>query len=217
MTTPDTSWPELIYIIRHGEKPAHPPAAVAGQAPSAPDPPLGIDVDGEANPHSLLPRGWQRSGALAALFAPAVGLVPAGLRTPTTLYCPGYGSPAKTQAHRTYQTIEGLSGRIGVPIESPVVEGQEAELIDAVLAGGSTVALICWEHHRIPALASAIPVPLTDARTAVIPSTWPDDRFDVIWSFSRHSATNTYLFSQVPQQLLAGDTDTTIDSPTTTG
>jgi hypothetical protein len=43
----------------------------------------------------------------------------------------------------------------------------------------------------------------------VIPKTWPDDRFDVIWTFTL--ATNDkYSFAQVPQLLLSGDTDTVI-------
>jgi hypothetical protein len=74
--------PNIIYIIRHGEKPADPPAVAAGQTPPPPGPPFGVDFQGNQNPHSLLPSGWQRSGALAALFDPATGLLPAGLQIP---------------------------------------------------------------------------------------------------------------------------------------
>jgi hypothetical protein len=76
---------------------------------------------------------------------------------PTALYSPSYGDPGKTQAHRTFQTIQGLGGRLGVAIQSPLGEGQESALADAILAGGGEVVLICWEHHHIPALAEAIP------------------------------------------------------------
>jgi hypothetical protein len=65
--------PDIIYIIRHGEKPADPPPVAPGQTPPAPVPPYGVDFQGNQNPHSLLPRGWQRSGALAALFDSATG------------------------------------------------------------------------------------------------------------------------------------------------
>ena len=51
--------PEVIYIIRHGEKPADPPPAGQGQTPP-PAPPFGIDYQGNQDAHSLLPRGWQR-------------------------------------------------------------------------------------------------------------------------------------------------------------
>jgi hypothetical protein len=200
--------PAQIYVIRHGEKPADPPPAKPAQPPS---PPFGVDVDGNQNIHSLLPRGWQRSGALAVLFDPAVVALQAGLRTPTALYSPSYADPDKTQNHRTYQTIEGLSDRLGVPIQSPVPEGQEPALAAAVLASGADVVLICWEHQHIPTLAQAIPN--LDATT--IPSAWPGDRFDVIWTFTLDPATGRYVFGQVPQQLLLGDTDTVISGSDT--
>ena len=64
-----TAPPATIYIIRHGEKPADPPAAAPGQSPPAPTPPFGIDFQGNQDPHSLLPRGWQRSGAASPPYA----------------------------------------------------------------------------------------------------------------------------------------------------
>ena len=206
MNTPNLLPPQQIYVIRHGEKPPDPPAASPDQTTSQSGPPFGVDADGNQNVHSLLPRGWQRCGALAVLFDPAVGALQAGLRTPTALYSPSYGAAGKTQAHRTFQTIQGLAGRLGLPIQSPVPEGQEPALIEAILASGGQVVLICWEHHHIPALAQAIPT--LDATT--VPTAWPGDRFDVIWTFGLDPATGRYAFGQVPQQLLEGDTDTVI-------
>jgi hypothetical protein len=92
-----------------------------------------------------------------------------------------------------------------MPIQSPVPEGQEPALAEAVLGGGGQVVLICWEHQHIPALAQAIPT--LDATT--IPTKWPGERFDVIWTFVL-DVTGRYAFGQVPQQLLQGDTDTVI-------
>ena len=71
------SAPEVIYIIRHGEKPPDRP-------PKHPAAHSGVDFRGHQNEHSLLPRGWQRSGALAALFDPTHGprRVGAPLRSP---------------------------------------------------------------------------------------------------------------------------------------
>jgi hypothetical protein len=206
MIASNPSPPQLIYVVRHGEKPADPAATSHGQPTSAPAAPFGVDVDGNQNAHSLLPRGWQRSGALAVLFDPAVGAPQAGLRTPTALYSPSYGKPDKTAVHRTHQTIQGLAGRLGLPIQSPVPEGQESALADTIVASGGAVVLICWEHDHIPALAQAIPT--VDA--TMIPTVWPGDRFDVIWVFSLDPATGRYTFGQVPQQLLEGDTDTVI-------
>jgi hypothetical protein len=192
--------PEVIYIIRHAEKPVKPPAA-------------GVDFEGGHNEHSLLPRGWQRSGALAALFHPDFGPMRAGLRTPTVLVAPSWGHPGKTAAHRSYQTIQGLSEQLGLPIASEFVQGQERQLASSLVRNCCGVVLICWEHSRIPAIASWLPVV---GRTA-IPQTWPSDRYDVIWSFTLVPGPGSarYTFDQVPQQLLPGDVRTVI--PTDAG
>ena len=203
--------PDTIYIIRHGEKPADPPPAAAGQAAAAaPGPPFGVDFQGNQDPHSLLPRGWQRSGALAVLFDPALGPLQAGLTTPAALLSPSYGSTDKTAGHRTYQTIQGLSDRLGVAIVSAFAEGSEAQLAASVVSSYSGVVLICWEHDHIPAIATSLP---TVAGT-VIPQPWPGDRFDVIWTFTLvpGSAPAQYTFRQIPQQLLSGDVDTVIST-----
>lgn len=204
---PGTSWPDQIYIIRHGEKPAD-PAASDPQSQALVGPPFGVDVNGNQSNHSLLPRGWQRSGALAALFDPALGPPQAGLRVPGTLFSPDYGNPTKTQGHRTYETISGLSVRLGIAIDSPVAEGSEPALAHQVITTCTGVVLICWEHQHIPALAGAFPT----AAGTQIPAAWPGDRFDVIWALTSApgAAQAEYAFSQIPQQLLQGDTDTVI-------
>lgn len=201
--------PDIIYVIRHGEKPADPPVP-AGQPAPAPTAPFGIDFQGNEDPHSLLPQGWQRSGALAVLFDPALGPLQAGLQTPAALLSPDYGSADKTTAHRTHQTIQGLSGRLGLAIVSDFPEGSEAELAASVVSSHSGIVLICWEHDHIPAIATS----LATVPGTVIPQPWPGDRFDVIWVFSLvpGAASAQYTFSQIPQQLLSGDTDTIISA-----
>ncbi len=187
--------PEVIYIIRHAEKPFKPPLS-------------GVDFAGSQNEHSLLPRGWQRSGALAALFHPDFGPMRAGLRTPTTLVAPSWGHPGKTAAHRSYQTIQGLSENLGLPITTEFAQGQEQKLADSLLRNDSGVVLICWEHKHIPVIASSLPV----VSETPIPPKWPGDRYDVIWSFTLVTGPGParYTFGQIPQQLLAGDTGTVI-------
>jgi hypothetical protein len=203
-----TAPPDVIYIIRHGEKPADPPPVAKGKSPPAPVAPFAVNDQGVQDDHSLLPRGWQRSGALAVLFDPALGPRQAGLLTPAALLSPSYGDPAKTAAHRTHETIQGLSDRLGLAIVSAFAEGQEAQLAASVVSGYSGVVLICWEHDHIPALASSVP---TTPGTA-IPQKWPGDRFDVIWTFTLVPGASPvgYTFGQIPQQLLSGDTDTVI-------
>jgi len=211
MTSPAAAPPpDLIYIIRHGEKPADPPPAAAGQAAAAPAAPYGVDFQGNQDAHSLLPRGWQRSGALAALFDPALGPLQAGLKTPAALLSPSYGSPDKTAEHRTHQTIQGLSDRLGLAIVSDFAEGSEPQLAASVVSSNSGVVLICWEHDHIPAIATSLPT----APGTVIPQPWPGDRFDVIWTFTLvpGSAPAQYTFGQIPQQLLSGDAATVISA-----
>lgn len=187
--------PEVIYIIRHAEKPLKPSLS-------------GVDYEGSPNEHSLLPRGWQRSGALAALFHPESGPVRPGLRTPNVLVAPSWGHPGKTAAHRSYQTIQGLSEHLGLAITSRFTQGQEQQLADSLVRSHSGVVLVCWEHKHIPVIASALPV----VGGTAIPQKWPGDRYDVIWSFTRvlDSGPARYTFDQIPQQLLAGDEGTVI-------
>jgi hypothetical protein len=190
--------PDSIYIIRHGEKPDEP-------GPKRPAPHRGVDFHGNQNEHSLLPRGWQRSGALAALFDPAQGRLRSGLQVPKVLISPSYGDSAKTAEHRTHQTIKGVSDRLGIAIASDFTKGQERQLAAVLAKGGPGAVLICWDHAHIPALASALPL----VRGTVLPKTWPDDRFDVIWAFTL-GGSDEYSFGQIPQLLLSGDDDTVI-------
>ncbi len=192
------SHPDAIYIIRHGEKPEEP----AHRRPASPR--RGVDFHGNQNEHSLLPRGWQRSGALAALFDPSRGPLRGGLRAPTMLISPSYGDESRTAQHRTHQTIKGISDRLGIAIAADFTKGEEPRLAAALAKSGPGAVLICWEHGHIPALAAALPL----ARGTLIPKAWPADRFDVIWAFTR--GTGEYTFAQVPQLLLAGDADTVI-------
>jgi hypothetical protein len=187
--------PEVIYIIRHAEKPVKPPLS-------------GVDFEGGQNEHSLLPRGWQRSGAIASLFHPDSGLLRTGLRTPTVLVAPSWGHPGKTAAHRSYQTIQGLSEQLELPITSKFAQGQEQQLADSLLSSCPGVALICWEHKHIPAIASSLPA----VSGTAVPQKWPDDRYDVIWSFTLEPGPGParYTFGQIPQLLLAGDAATVI-------
>ena len=132
--------PEAIYIIRHGEKPGDPlPAQGKHEGPL-----FGVDYRGAKDGHSLLPRGWQRSGALVALFAPAAGPPRSGLRTPATLLSPSHGDPAKTAVRRTYQTIQGLADHLGLKIGTPFEVGDEPQLAERLVAAHSGVVLICW-------------------------------------------------------------------------
>ena len=84
-----------------------------------PTPPHGVDFEGRKDEHSLLPRGWQRSGALAALFRPSSAVADA-TAPPRTLLAPSYGDLESTIAHRTCQTIQGLADHLESADRYPV-------------------------------------------------------------------------------------------------
>jgi hypothetical protein len=196
--------PEIIYLIRHGEKPADQHDKDNKHAPNSS---VATDFQGNHDPHGLVPLGWQRSGALTALFNPDHGPLRTGLRVPSALLSPSYGHPAKTAARRAYLTIQGLAERLGQAIATPFEVGHESKLAASVLSGDAEVVLICWEHHKLPAIAAALPV----VPGTVIPGEWPDERYDVIWAFTRLPGSPVrYAFSQLPQRLLPGDQETGI-------
>jgi hypothetical protein len=66
-----------------------------------------VDFNGNQSIHSLLPRGWQRSVALVVVFAPALGPLQAGLRTPAE----------QSSADRVVLTVAGTPapGEVAAP------------------------------------------------------------------------------------------------------
>ena len=187
--------PEVVYIIRHAEKPLKPPGS-------------GVDYEGEPE------RAFAAAARMAALGCPGrpvssgVRPGPGQLADPDDAGGALLGAPGKTAAHRSYQTIQGLGERLGLPITSPFAQGQEQQLADGLVRSHSGVVLICWEHKHIPVIASSLPV----VSGTAIPRKWPGDRYDVIWSFTLvpEPGPVRYTFGQIPQQLLAGDEGTVI-------
>jgi hypothetical protein len=183
---------QVIMIIRHAEKP--------GRSGS----PKGVSPEGEFDKHSLTVNGWLRAGALVGLFAPVRGEPPSGLYRPDTVY-----GPAHREGHskRSAQTVTPLAARLGLDVVQRYAVGDEAALANELRARpGAT--LVSWKHeslHRIiEHLGEVSPAP---------PEHWPSDRFDVVWTFTRHG--NGWRFAQVPQFLLPGDLPYPIADPDT--
>ena len=177
-----------IMILRHAEK------------PDDNGTPYGVNADGEQDEESLTTRGWQRAGALVALFDPARGpLQSAELEKPDVLFAAVVAPHA--QSERPTETITPLSQRLDISlnVSGEYTKGQEADVAKAALASQGTV-LICWQHEDIPAIAGNIPL-----LNGLVPQEWPGDRFDLVWVFDLQSATGQYAFGQVPQDLLVGD------------
>jgi hypothetical protein len=181
-----------IMVIRHAEKPNDPPPA------------YGVNDQGEQDSHELTVRGWQRAGALAALFAPWTAPARlAGLAVPLSIFAtePVSGS----ESRRPHHTVKPLADLLGVSIDLGFPEGSEGDLVATAVRSASPV-LIAWHHQDIPTIANLI---LGNATTA--PQNWPGNRFDVVWVFDRTDG--VWSFSQVPQMLLRGDSPLPIPMP----
>lgn len=184
-----------IMVIRHAEKPT-------GNY-------QGINVYGTEDEESLIVQGWQRAGALVALFDPFNGpLQNTELAVPDVLYAsvprtPGESKKKYSKSERPLETITPLSQRLQIDINLNYGADEYKDMADDAMAQTGTV-LIAWQHSDIPHIANHIQA----VNTA--PQSWPDDRFDVVWVFDLDESTGTYSFSQVPQNLLAGDQNTGI-------
>lgn len=180
-----------IFIIRHAEKPASTPNKTAA---------AGVTLAGQQDGESLTVRGWQRAGALARLFVPAPGApLRIGLETPDFLFASAVVKHSNSA--RPQETISVLRALLGSNAKSDFAHPKSdvQEMTSAALSCQGVV-LICWEHELIPSIASQI---MGDRTTC--PQSWPGDRFDLIWAFSRDPASGRWQFGQIPQLLLPGD------------
>jgi len=173
-----------VMIIRHAEK------------PGANGKPRGVDVNGKQRDGSLTVTGWQRAGALANLFARPSA---APLITPSVIYAsdPDQGSS------RPLETVMPLSLKLSLkPIQS-FAKGQEADLARSVLSHQGAV-LISWQHERIINIASHLIASAPPSER--LPSNWPDERYDIVWVLTPPALfRRRWVFTQLPQMLLAGD------------
>jgi hypothetical protein len=179
----------LIMIIRHGEKPDE-----KGGSP-------GVDINGNpADDSSLTQVGWNRARRLVDVFDPQGAQPPPGLARPKAIYAAG--ATETGDGERTRETVTPLAQHLRMAVDTTFGKGDEAAL---VAQSTSTLgpALICWQHGEIPAIAQAF-----GAVTPTPPSTWPDDRFDVIWTLTATSS--GWDFAQIPEMVLDGDQPQTI-------
>lgn len=175
----------IVYIIRHAEKPAHGERA--------------IDKNGKHSDHSLTARGWMRAGALVRFFSqPQV----AGLQVPQTIVAANPKAPGADRtstSKREMETANPLAAYLGHAVDTTHGVGEEEAVAIAARAAEGPV-LIVWDHKRILDLVRRFGV------QAPLPAKWPGTRFDLV--FVLRPSGKVYGFEQVPQQLLAGDTDT---------
>jgi len=176
-----TRGPDVVMIIRHGEKPDH------GEH--------GLDANGNDDKSSLTATGWDRAHRLVGLFDPADGALRPGLVRPQAIYAAN--SNDNGEGARTRETVAPLATALGVAVDTDFGKGDEKALAHDVLARPGTV-LISWQHSGIPTIADAFP-----SVTPTPPKKWPDDTFDVAWTLTRTA--DGWHFAQIPELLLPGD------------
>jgi len=110
--------------------------------------------------------------------------------------------PTSGGSKRPEETVTPLAAALGTSIDLTYSEGEEAAMV-ASLSGLSGPTLVCWEHTGIPTIISHL-----GRVTPPPPPSWPDSVFDIVFVFTRSG--NGWNFTQVPQELLAGDSTTPI-------
>lgn len=174
----------VVMIIRHGEK------------PDKTSPLPGVDVNGNpADSSSLTQVGWNRARNLIGVFDPPGGIPRAGIARPKTIYAAG--ATEGGSGERARETVTPLAQHLGITVDADFGKGDEQALADQITSQPGPT-LISWQHTEIPTIAEAF-----GDVTPTPPSTWPSDRFDVIWTLTANG--HGWTFAQVPELALPGD------------
>lgn len=205
--------PTKVMIIRHAEKPD-----TYGNLDY-----LGIDAQGNQDAESLVTIGWERAGGIANLFSPTNGSFQnAALASPGTIYAadPVDKSDGDEPSQRPYQTISALYGKMGLATDQLNLSFKKkdfADMVTSALTLSGTV-LISWQHEDIlpknPGDDCIVAELLQQTGTQpgslpIPPGPWPGSRYDMVFVFDRPDGSGPFTgFTQVPQMLLAGDSDT---------
>jgi hypothetical protein len=147
-----------------------------------------VTQEGVQNKEELTVRGWQRAGALARFLAPHDNhFVHPELKRPAILFACKAGPAALIL--RPQHSLLPLAELIQTEFNCAYFEGEEEALVHKALSAEGAV-LIAWKHRNMHVIANAI---LGNETTA----------FDLVWVFGSHGG--SWIFTQVPQLLLAGD------------
>jgi len=148
----------------------------------------GVTQEGVQNKEELTVRGWQRAGALARFLAPHDNhFVHPELERPAILFACKAGPAAPSL--RPQHSLLPLAELIQTEFNCAYFEGEEEALVHKALSAEGAV-LIAWKHRNMHVIANAIPGNETTA-------------FDLVCVFG--SRGGSWIFTQVPQLLLAGD------------
>lgn len=176
--------PQLVILIRHGEKPVD-------------HGPQGFTHEGKPDPHSLTAAGWQRAGALIRFFNPADGgPAPSGLPRPDHVMAARHDPAKDSDTRRPKQTVHALARSLGLPLDDRFAKGQETALA-ADLQSRDGCVLVCWAHELIAPILTAMGI------SADLIPVWPEDRFDLVWTLT--PGRDGWTFAQQAQMLMPGD------------
>ncbi|MEL6714690.1 MAG: hypothetical protein AAFP86_12990 [Planctomycetota bacterium] len=204
-----------IMVIRHAEKPDTYDLGSYASGAFA-----GVDLAGDQDAECLVTLGWQRAGALVTLFAPPFG-PPPGLAQPEHLFAADPTKASKEPSQRPFETITAVADRLRLDIDTSHSKKHYADAVKAALACDGVV-LISWQHQDVPwtnadgdpGISQEICTQTGTTAPLEIPTTWPSERYDLVWVFDRPSGAGPVTsFTQIPQQLLAGDLDSGIGPP----
>jgi hypothetical protein len=167
-------------LIRHAEKPD-------GKGV------FGVSAVGQVDARELSVRGWQRAGALLALFSPSMVRPP--LAVPTAMFA----SRPSPSSIRPLHTVDLLAQTLSMNVDVSYGNKEESDLVSSALVSDDVV-LISWKHDGLPTIGRLIV-----GDSIPVPSDWPQDRFDLVWIFDRPSGGGRWTFTQAAQLLLPGD------------
>jgi hypothetical protein len=184
-----------IMLIRHAEKPDQ--EDNSGKV-------RGVTSAGEQDKEELIVRGWQRSGALVRFFAPRNGtFIDPRLLQPKTIFASAVAKHSESlrPQHTVLELVTDLKAKDPtVKFDLRFPKGAESDLAEAAALKADGPVLIAWEHEAIPTIVNGI---VGDTKTC--PQKWDGARFDMVWVLDRKTTGNGWVFSQVPQLLLPGD------------
>jgi len=104
-----------------------------------------------------------------------------------------------SKSRRPVQTVTALSQLLKLDLVTDFTKGQESALAGVLVPlPGDT--LVCWQHESIAAIVAAIA-----GKNVGAPSSWAPERFDLVWTLTRHAPGEAWNFQQNLQSLLPGD------------
>jgi len=171
-----------VMLIRHAEKPGR-----RGREG-------GLGADGEPSDAGLSVRGWQRAGALAALFSGrGCAARDPRLVVPTAVFA----AADRPGSCRPSLTVAPLAAALGLPVRCDFQSDRDEARLAQAIADEAGPVLVSWRHTALPRLARLL------ARQAPR-DTWPPAVYDEVW-VCRDDAAGASTVTVVPQSLLDGD------------